>query len=317
MAQNRLKRDNTRYELVNNNREEEHFELVLKTTDDLGLSTKYVDSLVKIERFYIKVIKTLLVTAFLVFPLCLLLYSAYQSFNTCNGLFGDSVAVFLKHHKNYKKFVFSYEKYYEPKSEVDFYKYPWMVRIIYVYKNKSYFGCSGFLITDRDIATAAHCLVFESGEKMKTEIHLSGTIQNDFSDSKVFSNDQFRILLHPKFDYYKQQHDIALMKLNKPLNFSKTIYPIRLPFERSLIPESLTLTGWIDKQNNTNKPMLKEKVIPIFSPDDCSRRSNRTFVDRKKIVVANFQKKSISKKFCGGNDGKFIFFNSFRDYQIL
>jgi hypothetical protein len=147
MAQRKIKRQITAYELENSKREEEHMKLITYRTDELGLSTKYVDSLVKIEKFYIKLIKSILVTSFVVFPLLLLSYSVYQSFNTCNGLFGDSVNLFFKWHSNYKKFNVDYEKFYNPKHDVDFHKYPWMVRIIYLLNNKSHFGCSGFLIT--------------------------------------------------------------------------------------------------------------------------------------------------------------------------
>lgn len=149
MAQHRFKRQYTKYELENSKCEEEHFKLINTRTEELGLSTKYVDSLVKIEKYYNKIIKTILVTAFIVFPISLIFYSVYQSFDTCNGLFGESVNVFWKYHRNYKKFNITYENFYDPRSEIDFYKYPWMVRIITLSVNESHFGCSGFLITGK------------------------------------------------------------------------------------------------------------------------------------------------------------------------
>jgi len=154
MTQRKLKHQNTVYELDNLKREEEHMKLISIRTNELGLSTNYVNSLVKIERFYIKLIKLILVT-FLFFVICLLLISVFQSFYTCNGLFGDSVNIFFKRHNNYEKFNFTYEEFYRPKNDVDFHKYPWMVRIIYLFKNKSHFGCSGFLITGK-----CYCAIF-------------------------------------------------------------------------------------------------------------------------------------------------------------
>lgn len=81
-----------------------------------------------------------------IFPL-FLLWSAYQSFTTCNGLLGDSIEGYLAWHKYYNKFDITYDTFYAPTDKVDLFKYPWMVRIIYLSQNNSYCGCSGFLIT--------------------------------------------------------------------------------------------------------------------------------------------------------------------------
>ena len=118
----------------------------------------------------------------------------------------------------------------------------------------------------------------------------------------MIPNKQLKILLHPKFNYYKHQHDIALIKFDKPIKFSKTIHPIRLPFDKSLIPENLTLTGWIHKNNTIHNPVLKEDVIPIFSVNDCIIKTSREFKDQK--IFASFQKKAVPNQFCGGFNGK-------------
>ena len=121
----------------------------------------------------------------------------------------------------------------------------------------------------------------------------------------MIPNEQLTILSHPKFNYYKNYNDIALIKLKKSVNFSKTIYPIRLPFEKSIIPENLTLTGWVKKNNTIHNPVLKEDVIPIFSVEDCIQKTSREFKDQ--IVFASFQKKTVPNQFCGGFNGEKLF----------
>jgi hypothetical protein len=120
----------------------------------------------------------------------------------------------------------------------------------------------------------------------------------------VIPNDQLKILLHPKFNFHKQQHDIALIKLNKPVEFKATVHPIRLSFDKSWIPKNLTLTGWIDNNNNIHNPLLKEEVIPTFSVDFCNENTNREFKDE--IIIASFQKETVPNQFCGGLNGKLI-----------
>jgi len=81
-----------------------------------------------------------------IFPF-FILWSVYQSFATCNGLLGDSIEGYLGWHKYYNKFDVTYDTFYTPTDKVDLFKYPWMVRIIYLAENNPYCGCSGFLIT--------------------------------------------------------------------------------------------------------------------------------------------------------------------------
>lgn len=81
-----------------------------------------------------------------IIPICLAVWSVYQSFKTCNGLFGDSVKGYFKWHQNYERFIFKYETFYNPKNDTNLYKYPWMVRFTSLEQNNTQFRCSGFLI---------------------------------------------------------------------------------------------------------------------------------------------------------------------------
>ena len=93
--------------------------------------------------------KALLISIAILFgviPFFLILWSVYQSFATCDGLFGDSIEGYLSWHQNFGKFSFNYGKFYNPKNETNLDKYPWMVRFTISEQNITYFKCSGFLI---------------------------------------------------------------------------------------------------------------------------------------------------------------------------
>ena len=91
-----------------------------------------------------------------------------------------------------------------------------------------------------------------------------------------------------------------MIKLNKPVLFSDTVHAIRLSFDKSLVPRSLTLTRW-NSSDPYKLPVLKEDLIPTLSAIQCSQKTSITFED--KIVTGTFYANKIPRKFCGGYNG--------------
>ena len=55
-------------------------------------------------------------------------------------------------------------------------------------------------------------------------------------------------IVHPKYNFYTYEYDLALVRLDQPLEFAPHISPICLPAtENLLIGENATLTGWGEK----------------------------------------------------------------------
>lgn len=103
-------------------------------------------TLQKLRKIRKKALLISIVILCVIIPFCLAIWSVYQSFDSCNGLFGDSVKGHMEWHQYYEKFSFTYEKFYNPKNETNLNKYPWMVRFTVFENNCTKFRCSGFLI---------------------------------------------------------------------------------------------------------------------------------------------------------------------------
>uniref|UniRef100_A0A182W3L9 Vitamin K-dependent protein C n=1 Tax=Anopheles minimus TaxID=112268 RepID=A0A182W3L9_9DIPT len=79
------------------------------------------------------------------------------------------------------------------------------------------------------------------------------------------------IIRHRSFDQNSYNNDIALLKLRKPVEFTKTIRPVCLPKERSEPAGQLgTVVGWGRTSEGGTLPALVQHVdVPILTLDQC------------------------------------------------
>lgn len=101
----------------------------------------------------------------------------------------------------------------------------------YVYleghSTESLFECGGSLISDRFIATAAHCLELVDE---KIDIHL-GLLESkkEFEPGRLtITVAPNRIIFHPAFESKSLMNDIALIELVEPIELNSFIQPIEL-----------------------------------------------------------------------------------------
>ncbi|XP_055904363.1 serine protease snake [Eupeodes corollae] len=103
-------------------------------------------------------------------------------------------------------------------------------------------ACGGSLISDQYILTAAHCT--ESGGKPPDIVRLGAHKLNNPNNAQTEDIKITIIILHPKYRASLYYHDIALIKLERPVVFSDKIQPACLWQLPTLdIPRSVA-AGW-------------------------------------------------------------------------
>lgn len=102
-------------------------------------------------------------------------------------------------------------------------QYPWMARIIYDGK----FHCGGSLLTKDYVLSAAHCI--KKLRRSKIRIIFGDHDQEITSESRAIQRAVTAVIKHKNFDPDTYNNDIALLRLRKPIIFSKIIKPVCLP----------------------------------------------------------------------------------------
>jgi len=124
--------------------------------------------------------------------------------------------------------------------------FPWIVYVVMVYRQNPSMplrmirNCSGTLINESNVLTAAHCLALEDKEpQFNSEfrsIESMIRVYFGFIDKKqVFTgnsvNTDFerlahRAIFHPKFDSNTLRNDLVVLKLNKPVYREDRLIPV-------------------------------------------------------------------------------------------
>ncbi|XP_063826647.1 serine proteinase stubble isoform X1 [Ostrinia nubilalis] len=151
-------------------------------------------------------------------------------------------------------------------------KWPWQVSV----RRNSYFGfssthrCGGAIINEGWIATAGHCV----DDLLTSQIRIR---VGEYDFSSVSEQYPFvergvaRKAVHPKYNFFTYEYDLALVKLEAPVQFAPHISPICLPAtDDLLVGENATVTGWGRLSEGGVLPsILQEVQVPIVSNERC------------------------------------------------
>ncbi|XP_075975437.1 serine proteinase stubble isoform X1 [Anticarsia gemmatalis] len=151
-------------------------------------------------------------------------------------------------------------------------RWPWQVSV----RRTSFFGfssthrCGGAIINEGWIATAGHCV----DDLLTSQIRIR---VGEYDFSSVSEEYPFvergvaRKAVHPKYNYYTYEYDLALVKLESPVVFAPHISPICLPAtDDLLVGENATVTGWGRLSEGGVLPsILQEVQVPIVSNERC------------------------------------------------
>lgn len=159
------------------------------------------------------------------------------------------------------------DRFFYPKTGIDKYIYggeeakpgqfPFLVSIrLKEATNNLTHQCGGSIVSDRFILTAGHCIYERNAENYTI---LLGA-HHKFDIDNVYKIDVKKFILHEKFIYNKiGLHDIGLIELAEPINFTQNVTPITL--NKKFINETVEaiICGW--GESNVSTVEMKLEIL--------------------------------------------------------
>jgi hypothetical protein len=202
-------------------------------------------------------------------------------------------------------------------------EFPWIVALATAGTRKPF--CGGTIVADRFVVTAAHCFKGQYVHKDKLEV-LGSSHALDVTDTKSESKKttpeelealdekdgtvRFQIekyFIHPLYVRQTNDFDIAVIKLNRPIDFTKVkkLQPACMPslgsFDQTWENTQATVAGWgLNDADATNTMAILQKLnVTIFSKKECQGFFDERFNSR--MMCAGFEEGG--KDSCKGDSG--------------
>ncbi|XP_005185365.1 CLIP domain-containing serine protease B8 [Musca domestica] len=172
-------------------------------------------------------------------------------------------------------------------------EFPWLALLVY---NTNEYGCSGALIDDRHVLTAAHCVNGEAYREKKGLKYVRLGEFNVRTEPDCIEEPNYlscadaamdmsveKITVHPDYkDYsFNKLDDIAVIRLKNPVSFTHFVMPICLPNRTEDSPfekdQMFSVSGWgrTDFFNkyfvNIPSPIKLKLRIPLMPRENCTK----------------------------------------------
>ncbi|KAF5271712.1 hypothetical protein FQA39_LY08035 [Lamprigera yunnana] len=176
----------------------------------------------------------------------------------------------------------------------DLRQFPWLTLLEYQKPTGRGFNCGGSLINNYYVLTAAHCVrriptnwKLISVRLGEHQLNTDPDCDDDRPGFEDCADSPFDIpiaqaIVHPEYNsqYSAGPHDIALLKLSRPISYSKSISPICLPRSSEFLTKDftdtlMTVAGWGRTENSSQSNIKLKLEIPVNSKNDCSKIYSR------------------------------------------
>ncbi|XP_059482706.1 trypsin-1-like [Neocloeon triangulifer] len=187
-------------------------------------------------------------------------------------------------------------------------RYPWVARLVY----DGQFHCGGSLLNADYVLTAAHCV--RRLRRSKFKVVLGDHDQFSTTESPAVMRAVSAIIRHKNFDGTNYNHDIALLKLRRPVTFSKQVRPVCLPSSGTDPPaKSGTVVGWGRTSEGGVIPShVMEVQVPILSLSDCRKMQYRPSRISSYMLCAG----TANKDSCQGDSGGPLLIQNGAKYEV-
>ncbi|EDL78854.1 rCG59057, isoform CRA_a [Rattus norvegicus] len=179
-------------------------------------------------------------------------------------------------------------------------EWPWQVSLQVKLVSQNHM-CGGSIIGRQWILTAAHCF---DGIPYPDVWRIYGGILNlsEITNKTPFSSIK-ELIIHQKYKMSEGSYDIALIKLQTPLNYTEFQKPICLPSkaDTNTIYTNCWVTGWgYTKERGETQNILQKATIPLVPNEECQKKY-RDYVITKQMICAGYKEGGIDA--CKGDSG--------------
>lgn len=162
--------------------------------------------------------------------------------------------------------------------------------------------CGGTLINSQWVYTAGHCVRINGLTIDRFEVHLGALNVTDLNEEGrviVVTKQAFR---HPQYSLLQIQNDVALLKLEQPVNFTNFVQAVNLTSNASLTEGTKVVAIGFGKQqtsDTTISPTLQFAELVHITRAECARTF--PFLSRREDVICA---RGLNKESpCNGDSG--------------
>lgn len=166
-------------------------------------------------------------------------------------------------------------------------QFPYQVYLVTFWDNSLLDECSGTIISNRTILTAAQCVGIDNIYKARmVRIFFGCNILNGCKNWQIVRKSDIKV--HPDYQVANGANDLALLYLPSPINFTDSIKPIQLDFSpNNHLDEKVTLVGYgANNANNKSHGILKFAESKVISNEECAKAINVTVLENEMCTGA-------------------------------
>jgi secreted trypsin-like serine protease len=181
--------------------------------------------------------------------------------------------------------------------------HPWQVRLT-MNMGRGSALCGGSVISPNYILTAAHCVVNQGRVMSASQVSvLAGTV-GGWSGPSGQKRNAAEIIVHSSYGDLvgtrDNQHDIALIRMDRPLSLDSHTAAVCLNRQRSSVDENspVWISGFGQDANGQTQQQLKEAQVMIQDGGFCTRAWRGIYDDSRQVCAI-----SRSNSVCRGDSG--------------